>query len=317
MKIRQLVVSAATVVGLLAVSAGSASASTIASPLGAADPGFTRVGTSWYLAGTGSSQTGTMPVFRRSAPTGSYTKIGNINAARSGYSKFWAPHLVKRGSYWFAFFSASKAGAKPCVYYASSKTVVGGYSGPRLLTCGGGGGREAIDASTYVTSAGNTYLTWRSGVHRLGFPRGDYDIIARMLTINGTTGTVGFTSGHSADNLLHRTSDYVYEAPSIVRHGGKVWLFVSRNRYDTNAYYTAVYSADTIHGTFTFRKNLMKTGQGYGYGPGGAEVETAADGSTWIAYHVWQNSKPYPGTPGKRILRTAKLDWVNGLPIVR
>ena len=303
--------------GLLAVSAGSASASTIASPLGAADPGFTRIGSSYYLAATGSGETGTMPVFRRSSPTGAYSKIGNINAARSGYSKFWAPHIVKRGSYFFAFFSASHKGAAPCVYYASSKTIVGGYSGPRLLTCGGGGGREAIDATTYVTTENNTYLTWRSGVHRLGFPRGDYDIIARMLTFNGTSGTVGFTSGQPADNLLHRTADEVYEAPSLVRHGGKVWLFVSRNRYDTNAYYTAVYSADTIHGTFTFRKNLMKDGQGFGHGPGGAEVETAADGTTWIAYHVWKDNKPSPTTPGKRILRTAKLDWVGGLPVVR
>lgn len=317
MRIRQLVVAAATAVGLLAVSAGSASASTIASPLGAADPGFTRIGSSYYLAATGSGETGTMPVFRRSSPTGAYSKIGNINAARSGYSKFWAPHIVKRGSYFFAFFSASHKGAAPCVYYASSKTIVGGYSGPRLLTCGGGGGREAIDATTYVTTENNTYLTWRSGVHRLGFPRGDYDIIARMLTFNGTSGTVGFTSGQPADNLLHRTADEVYEAPSLVRHGGKVWLFVSRNRYDTNAYYTAVYSADTIHGTFTFRKNLMKDGQGFGHGPGGAEVETAADGTTWIAYHVWKDNKPSPTTPGKRILRTAKLDWVGGLPVVR
>lgn len=317
MRIRQLVVAAATAVGLLAVSAGSASASTIASPLGAADPGFTRIGSSYYLAATGSGETGTMPVFRRSSPTGAYNKIGNINAARSGYSKFWAPHIVKRGSYFFAFFSASHKGAAPCVYYASSKTIVGGYSGPRLLTCGGGGGREAIDATTYVTTENNTYLTWRSGVHRLGFPRGDYDIIARMLTFNGTSGTVGFTSGQPADNLLHRTADEVYEAPSLVRHGGKVWLFVSRNRYDTNAYYTAVYSADTIHGTFTFRKNLMKDGQGFGHGPGGAEVETAADGTTWIAYHVWKDNKPSPTTPGKRILRTAKLDWVGGLPVVR
>ena len=315
MRVRKLVVSAVAAVGLLTVTGGSATAATIASPLGAADPGFTRVGTSWYLAGTGSSETGIMPVFRRSSPTGTYTKIGNINAARAGYSKFWAPHLVKRGSSWFAFFSASHNGAKPCVYWASSASPASGYSAPHLLTCGGGNGREAIDATTFVTTAGNSYLTWRSGVHRLGFPRGDYDIIARMLTFSGNT--VQFTSGSVADNLLHRTSDYVYEAPSLVRHGGKVWLFVSRNRYDTNAYYTAAYSADSIHGTFTFRKNLMKTGQGYGYGPGGAEVETAADGSTSIAYHVWKDSKPTPSTPGKRILKTAKLDWVNGLPVVR
>lgn len=245
-----------------------------------------------------------MPVLSRTSPTGTYRKIGRVDANRAGFSKYWAPHLVKRGSSYFAFFSASRNGAKPCVYYASSTRVAGGYSAPRLLTCGGGSGREAIDASTFVTSEGNTYLVWRSGVHRLGFPRGDYDIIARRLSFSG--GTAAFTAGSRNDNLLHRTSDHVYEAPSLVRHGGKVWLFVSRNRYDTNAYYTAVYSADTIHGTFTFRKNLMKTSQGYGYGPGGAEVETAADGDTYIAYHVWKDSKPTPQTPGKRILKTAK-----------
>ena len=97
------------------------------------------------------------------------------------------PHLVKRGSSWFAFCSASYNGATLCVYWASSASPASGYSAPHLLTCGGGSGREAIDATTYVTAEGNTYLTWRSGVHRLGFPRGDYDIIARMLTFGGST----------------------------------------------------------------------------------------------------------------------------------
>lgn len=315
MKLRTTLLGALAAFGLTATMVAPANAATVASSLGIADPGYSRIGSTWYLTGTGSADSGIMPVLSRTSPTGTYRKIGRVDANRAGFSKYWAPHIVKRGSSYFAFFSASRNGAKPCVYYASSTRVAGGYSAPRLLTCGGGSGREAIDASTFVTTEGNTYLVWRSGVHRLGFPRGDYDIIARRLSFSG--GTAAFTAGTRNDNLLHRTSDEVYEAPSLVRHGGKVWLFVSRNRYDTNAYYTAVYSADTIHGTFTFRKNLMKTGQGYGYGPGGAEVEKAADGTTYIAYHVWKDSKPTPSTPGKRILKTAKLDWVNGLPVVR
>lgn len=317
MKLRTLCLSAVTALGIVVTGITPASAATVASGLGIADPGYSRIGSIWYLTGTGSADSGIMPVLSRTSPAGAYTKIGNIDANRAGFTKYWAPHLVKRGSHWFAFFSASKDGAKPCVYYASSLNPARGYTGPRLLTCGGGSGREAIDATTYVTTEGNTYLTWRSGVHRLGFPSGDYDIIARMLSFDGNAGTVKFTDGSANNNLLHRVGDKVYEAPSLVRHGGKVWLFVSRDRYDTNDYYTSVYSADTIHGTFTFRKNLMKTGQGYGFGPGGAEVETAADGSTWIAFHVWKDSKPTPTTPGKRILKTAKLDWVNGLPVVR
>lgn len=315
MRIRQVVVAAAAAVGLLAVTAGSASAVTSASALGIADPGFSRIGSTWYLTGTGSGETGVMPVLSRTSPTGKYTKIGNINANRAGFTKYWAPHLVKRGTHYFAFFSASKSGAKPCVYYASSLHVAKGYSAPRLLTCGGGNGREAIDASTYVTELGNTVLVWRSGVHRLQFPKGDYDIIARQLTFSG--GTVKFTTGSKANNLLHRVGDKVYEAPSLVTYKGTVFLFVSRDRYDTNAYHTDVYSASSIHGNFVWRKTLMTNSTKYGHGPGGAEVEKAANGSTFIAWHVWKDNKPSPTTPGKRVLKTAPLDWVNGLPVVR
>ncbi|WP_270889326.1 family 43 glycosylhydrolase [Pedococcus sp. 5OH_020] len=302
----------------VAPSASAATGTTINSSY-IADPGFTRVdGSTWLVAGTGGSRNGAsdgiLPIFRRSTPTGTFAKTGNIYSTKpAGYAGFWAPHIVKRGSYYFAFFAASKNGAKHCVYWASSRSYWYGYSAPHQLACGAAAGWEAIDSSVYVTSAGNSYLVWRRGNIR-AFPIGDYDINARMLTFSGSA--VGFTSGSQVDNLLHRVNDKVYEAPSLLRHGGRVWLFVSRDRFDTNAYHTDVYVADSIHGTFRWVKTLMKEGQGYGHGPGGAEVTTDATGGTWIAWHVWDRDKPTPSSPGARITKTAQLRWVNGLPAV-
>lgn len=105
------------------------------------------------------------------------------------------------------------------------------------------------------------------------------------------------------------------EAPSLVAHGGKVWLFVSRGRFDTNDYHTDVWVARRFGPGFTFSNHVMATGQGYGHGPGGAEVLNDG-GTVRIAYHVWKQNKPTPQTPGTRITRVATVTWVGGKPHV-
>lgn len=94
-----------------------------------------------------------------------------------------------------------------------------------------------------------------------------------------STGCRGILTGRNPSLILAQIRDgTVMEAPSLVAHGGKVWLFVSRSRFDTNAYRTDAWVAKRFGPGFRFSNHVMATGQGYGFGPGGAEVITDTGG---------------------------------------
>ncbi|MBA8793678.1 beta-xylosidase [Friedmanniella endophytica] len=287
----------------------------------AADPGFNRFGSSYYVYATGKGAKDVFPVFRGSAAVGGYSKIGHAFASKpSGLSAFWAPHVIQRGSSYFMFFTASRGGAKHCLYYATSTRPTGGFSLTHELYCvrNGDGSKstrwEAIDPSTYETVEGNTYLVWRNGWVK-SFPTGDYRIVSQRLTFSGRS--VRFTTS-TRHTLASVSNGPVMEAPDVIRHDRKLYLFVSRGRFDTNDYHTDVLVGSTIGSRFSFLNHLMATSSTFGYGPGGAEVVGKPANKVYIAYHVWQRSKPTPASDGgNRVTRTAEVVWVKGKPRVR
>ncbi len=279
-----------------------------------ADPGFNRFGSTYYVYGTGGKDSGTLPVLSGTSTTGGFTQVGNaFRSVPKNLSLFWAPHVIQRGSTYFMFFAAKPTGAKHCLYYAVSSRPDGDFHRTRKLICGPNANWESIDPSTYTTVENNTYLVWRDGWVK-SFPRGDYAIKARRLAFSGST--VRFTS--STTTLASVTDTTVMEAPDVIRHDGKLYLFVSRGRYDTNGYHTDVWSGATIRSAFTPpKRHLMTTKGGYGYGPGGAEVLGKPAGKVYIAYHVWEHSKPNGGpTTMNRVTRIATVTWKNGQPTV-
>jgi beta-xylosidase len=310
---------AALAAGLLTSVTATAQAATptytTISKQSAADPGFSKFGSSYYVYATGGGD-GILPIFRGSSLTKGFAKVGNAyTSAPAGLNNLWAPHVVARDGRFFMFFTAAKGSAPHCVYWAVASSPAGLFSTPHLATCGNAAGWEAIDPTVYETSSGVSYLVWKRGQYHPGFPDGTFQIRARKLTFSGSS--VTFTGGNNPSLILAQIPDgTVMEAPSLVAHGGKVWLFVSRGRFDTNAYHTDAWVAKGFGPGFTYSNHVMATGQGYGYGPGGAEVITDTGGTVRIAYHVWETSKPTPSTKGTRIVRVATVTWPGGKPHV-
>lgn len=308
------------------VSTGTAGAAspryTTISTRSAADPGFSRFGASYYVYATGGRDAhgrgdGVPPIFRGSSTTARFTQVGNAYLKDpAGLNSLWAPHVVARTGHYFLFFTAARGKSPHCVYWAVSSHPTGGFGRPHLVTCGNQAGWEAIDPTVYTTAAGASYVVWKRGHYTgAGFPHGDFEIRARKLTFSGAS--VSFAGGHNPSLLLARADNtVVMEAPSLIAHGGKVWLFVSRDRFDTNAYHTDAWVAPRFGAGFTFSNHVMATGQGYGSGPGGAEVLADAGGTVRIAYHVWDRTKPTPQSPGVRITRIANVAWTGGKPHV-
>ncbi len=310
----------ASVAGITALPAATAQAAgptyTTISKQPAADPGFAKFGSSYYVYATGGGD-GILPIFRGSSTDKPFSKVGNAYAtAPAGLVNLWAPHVVARDGRYFMFFTAATSASNPhCVYWAVSASPTGSFGSPHLLVCGNAAQTEAIDPTVYVTAKGVNYVVWKRGHYHPAFPEGTFQIQARKLTFSGAS--VKFSAGSNPTITLAEVADgTVMEAPSLIAHGGKVWLFVARGRYDDNDYHTDVWVAPGFGPGFTFSNHLMATGQGYGYGPGGAEVITDTGGVVRIAYHVWEQNKPTPSTPGTRIVRVATVTWSGGKPHV-
>jgi hypothetical protein len=275
-----------------------------------ADPGFSRFGSSYFVYGTG-PKAQNVPIYRGATVSEDFDRTGFAfpSASLDGYSKIWAPHVIKRGGRFFMFFTASLNGGLHCIYSAVSSTnAPRSYSRPTLLLCAAnrkGETWEAIDPGTYETAAGNTYLVWRSGHIQPDFPVGDYQIRAAMLSFSGSS--VSLTTGTPRMKLLEVENETVVEAPDIVRYDGKVYLFVSRGDFRDSSYRTDVYIADSIHGEFRFLKNLMSSGKGFGSGPGGAEVLEVSSTSTRIAWHFRNASG--------RHTRVGVISWTKTSPV--
>lgn len=294
---------------LLAAVPAGATGHTISSD-SVADPGFSRYGSSYYVYGTG-PRAQNVPIYKGATVSRPFAFAGYAfsGSRLNGYSKIWAPHVTQRNGKYFMFFTASRNGARHCIYWAVSSTnTANSYSTPKLLLCATnrpGETWEAIDPSTYETVENNTYLVWRSGHIQSNFPIGDYQIRAVMLRFSGSS--VSLAAGAPRIKLLGTENGTVIEAPDIIRYGGKVYLFVSRGDFRYSGYKTDVYIADSIHSSFRFLRHVMASGQGFGSGPGGAEVLGVSSTQTRIAWHFRDGSG--------RHTRVGVVQWRKSSPV--
>lgn len=107
---------AALAAGLLTSVTATAQAATptytTISKQSAADPGFSKFGSSYYVYATGGGD-GILPIFRGSSLTKGFTKVGNAyTSAPAGLNNLWAPHVVARDGRFFMFFTAAAVTAR-------------------------------------------------------------------------------------------------------------------------------------------------------------------------------------------------------------
>lgn len=265
----------------------------------------------YYLYTTGS---GGIAVYRSTKPGSGYTYDRTISF--KGYSLQWAPHVEDVSGRYFLFFTAEHNTPQHCVDMAASSTPDRGYTAYGALKCDSqiNQGWEAIDPTVYETGAHNYYLVWRRG-HVVNFPGGQYQIMAEAITLHGSGKPVTMTPKKKAFALTP-IQNSVIEAPSLVFHNGRFWLFVSRNAYNTatgpTAYFTQVWSGTKL-GMFTDRGTVMSSGAKYGYGPGGGEA-TVTNGTTYFAYEFIT-----AGSGTNHVTRhvdIATISWKSGSPVV-
>lgn len=147
---------------------------------------------------------------------------------------------------------------------------------PVKVADGGGSAWDAIDPTVYHGAKG-LYLVWRRGEFTPSFPRGTFQIRARLFTVSTVNGSPKVTLAVGTSQVLAQVTGNapVMEAPSLLFYDHKLWLFVARGAYTDCCglpYHTDVWVAGGMGGTFKQAGTAMKNGQGWGTGPGSASV---------------------------------------------
>ena len=265
----------------------------------AADPGLLEHAGNYFIFATG----GGFRVWSSSSPDGGFVAHGKSmlpehypewwgERSDRAAAHLWAPHVFRiqrqpNGTRFVMFFAASREGTESdCIAIATSDNPTDGFvsrAGRKPFHCEPTG--TTIDPAMYRTSRGERYLLfkWR----RSGSPGRD-EIRAIRLTATG----LNIRRGARPFQVVGDTGPTL-EAPSMVRHDGQLWLFVSRRNFANCTYFNQVWSARGIRGRFVRRGpdngrlSIRKPGGARFCGPGGAEVLND-DGTYRIAFHAWK-----------------------------
>lgn len=275
------------------------------------DPGFLRSSNGrYYLYATG-------PGFRVSSsasPSGGFSTPKNsmtatpawVTDAPTNGKHLWAPHVfeISRSgvpSYVMYFTGHDRTTRNDCIGVATSSSPEGPFA-PRStpFLCGRTSAYEAIDPTMYLAQNGQRYIVYKIGQYS---PSRRFEI--RADEVDAATGTTRV--GGVDAKLLMSSTTAVMEAPTVVAKNGRVWMFLSRNAYDSCDYATDVWSASTFWGgTWTKVRTLkfVKPGGAAFCGPGGAEV-IDDHGTVRIAFHAYNG----PGASGGRSVWTGRVLW--------
>lgn len=295
--------------GLPADAAPKPSPVTEVVPTGLADPGLLKVDDTYYLYGTGKG----FPWRSSTNPTGAFATSGPSMIKRPKWmpktgAEYWAPHVfavTKGGATTFVMYFAgsAKTGDRRCIGSATAASPTGPFEpAKKPLKCGPTGNAKAIDPAHFTDkTTKKSYLIYKLRVGNR------YEIRAVRVNQVGTSLKAG------TDIRLLSGGGRNVEAPSLVRHGGRIWMFVSVNDYRTCDYRTKVSSASKLRPNafgapkpLSIRDPEPKAAERF-CGPGGAEV--IQDGNTWrIAFHAWAKGKDQ-AAGGTRTAWMGEIRW--------
>ncbi|HUS15234.1 MAG TPA: glycoside hydrolase family 43 protein, partial [Chloroflexia bacterium] len=223
----------------------------------------------------------------------------------------WAPEVTTTttGSY-VMYFAARQAGGRfQCIGVATSTEPQGPFRSratePLICPLDEGG---AIDPSSFTDDDGTRYVLWKNDGNCCGDATHLYlqKVSGDGLTLDGPpTALVENDQTWEAD---------VVEAPTLVKHGGKYYLFYSANAYNTERYSVGYAEADSITGPYRkatdplLRSRLTRPPV---VGPGGQDVVLDLKGRTWMLYHAWDSTISY------RTLNLDPLNWEGDKPVVQ
>ena len=285
-----------------------------------ADPFVLHVDGTYYAYAT---QAGDHDVqVMRSSDLVTWAHLGNALGGLPGWAaagRTWSPVALPRGdgparSYVLYYVVREPQSDRQAISVAQAASPEGPFvdtsTGPIVFQLDRGG---SIDPSPFVDEDGTAYLLWKSDDNAIQHPS---RLWIQALSTDGLTLTGSPTELLAHDRPWERP---LVEAPSMVRHDRRYYLFYSANWWESARYSVGYATAESPTGPFrkvTRARPWFRSGV-VGGGPGGQEFFTGADGALRMAYHGWTPDSVGYGGGGARSLRIARVGFVGGRPWVR
>lgn len=231
-------------------------------------------------------------------------------AARE-FGNVWAPEVSSfdRKTYTMYYVARYKisAGGTQCIGIATSILPQGPFQSPaeKPFVCQTGLG-GSIDPSVFTDDDGSRWLLWKNDGNSTG---GQTWIYLQRLSADGQALEGEPTRLITADQTWEGV---LVEAPTLIKHAGKYYLFYSANAYNDRRYAVGYAVADRIDGPYTKPQStpLLATRIPAGIvGPGGQDLVIDDDGELWMLFHAWSPA-------GERNLNAVKVNWADGVPNV-
>ncbi len=277
------------------------------------DPDTLKVGTTYYAYATNGG--GKNIQAAKSSDLVHWTMLDDPlpSLPRWSHAGFtWAPEVttgVDVRHFVMYFVARDVPSGKQCIGVAVGSTPEGPFtsSNPQPLICqleqGG-----SIDPESFTDSDGSRYVVWKNDGNCCGMVTNLYvqKVSEDGLTFEGTP-----------TKLIHEDQVWegnLVEAPYLLRHGNKYYLFYSANDYAGGAYAVGYAVADRLLGPYHKPNGpLLKTTTEHGavIGPGGEDIVNTPDGKSWIIYHSWDP------TISVRQMNIDELEWQGDTPVVK
>lgn len=237
------------------------------------DPGLLHANGNYWLYSTNSGGVN-LPVSSSTDPYGSWSAISEgmptIGAwARTGFT--WAPDVSQLADGTFVLYYTARdiASGRQCIGAAKADDPAGPFVpvGDQSLICTPEEG-GSIDASGFTDSDGTRYIAWKNDGNAIGVPTNLYvqQVAADGVTLIGDP-QVAITNDPATEGSL-------VEAPYLIKHKGRYYLFYSYGAYNNETYTEAYAWASSISGPWTRGGVFMSTAsmKGVVVGPGGASI---------------------------------------------
>jgi beta-xylosidase len=231
----------------------------------------------------------------------------------------WAPEVLRRadGKY-VLYFTArttiprSSGDNALCIGHAVADRPLGPFKpvGKRPLICQTREG-GSIDASPFRDSDGKLYLLWKNDGNCCAQPTFLYSqrLSPDGLRLLGKPARLSRNDKPWEGNLV--------EAPQMLKHDGRYYLFYSANFYGDASYNTGYAVCKGPLGPCTDApENPILATAGQAVGPGHPTVFRTDEGGTWILYHAWPPGQELSAYPG-RVLWLDRVVWKGGKPDVQ
>lgn len=279
------------------------------------DPWILRAGSTYFAYATQAGATNVQVM--SSDELAAWDHLGDalpVLPAWAAPGRTWSPAVLRRGDGYVLYYSVREPRSdRQCISVAVAGRPEGPFhdrsQAPMVFQVERGG---SIDPSPFVDTDGTTYLCWKSDDNALHRPS---SIWAAPLAPDG----LGLAAAPS--ELLRHDRAWerpLIEAPSLVHHGGRYYLFYSAQWWESGHY--AVGYASGSHPLGPFRKATRSgpwlAAGDLATGPGGQEFFTDSDGDLRMCYHAWTPGAVGYHAGGARSLHIARVDFTGDRPRV-